>query len=136
MSTKLDIHSLIDGSDLLGAGGLTAALSDLLAQQSFDGISTVRQFRDGFSAINRQVKAGELKVIGSKPEDQTVLLSIGQLAEFLREASEQMTLGASLARSGFNPVADSLDFIDVPEATDNFDLYELGDDETGQAALS
>lgn len=98
------------------------SLSDLLATQSDGGIATVREVRDGFSKINNSVKAGSVKVIGRASGEQTVLLSISQLADMLTLVSGQLTFGESLAMAGFKGGWAPIEFDEALDAEEAFDL--------------
>jgi hypothetical protein len=98
------------------------SLISLLVHHSDGGIATVREFRDGFPKINRSVKAGCVKVIGKSPGDQTVLLSISQLADMLKLASGKLTFGESLAMAGFEGGWSRIAFDEIADHPEEFEL--------------
>jgi hypothetical protein len=99
---------------------LESALSELLVRGSGGRPLTVKGARDHFSAVNRSVKSGQIQVVGGSPDDQTVLLSVRDLATMIQAAASQLTFGAALAASGFEPAAHRILLGEGFEAEDNF----------------
>ena len=139
----VDFLSAFHGLPMRRRSELESALSELLVRESGGAPLTVKGARDRFSAVNRSVKAGNIQVVGGSPEDQTVLLSVKDLATIIQAAASRLTFGEALAAAGVTPVAQgkalSLALDEGFEAEDNFlvDYEETGTEaEAGVAAAS
>jgi hypothetical protein len=83
---------------------LVAALSE-----SFGGTgreqSSVRAIRDGFTKTLRTVRSGRAQLVGTKPEDQVVIISLKDLARMVRRVAHDVSFGEALrATPHFHPV--------------------------------
>jgi hypothetical protein len=111
----LDSLSAFTSLPLRRRDELVEALSDTFVRLSNEGIMTVKAVRDQFSSINRLAKAGQAQVIGRSPQDQTVILSVQELASIIQAAASSMTFGVALDVAGFVPVAADLRVADAFE---------------------
>lgn len=70
---------------------------------------TVRGARDTFSRIVREARSGKPKVIGSKPSQMVVLISLEDLVELVRDAAQSKSFADALAEMSFDPVSKALE---------------------------
>jgi hypothetical protein len=69
----------------------------------------VKTVRDRFSAFNNAAKQGHLQLVRGEPGEETVLLSIKDLATMLQSAASAVSLDDALQASGFRPVPGRLE---------------------------
>jgi hypothetical protein len=91
---------------------LEKALAELLISHLLDQPLTVRKARDNFSSINRLARQGNLQIIKGAPGEETVILSIKDLAAIIKAAVREMTFAEALEVSGFKPARQR---IELPE---------------------
>jgi hypothetical protein len=83
---------------------LKTALSELLTRTSGEGPLTIKGVRDRFSAVNRLAKSGQIQVVKGTPGDETVIVSMNDLAAIIRAAAASMSFTDALAVAGFVPI--------------------------------
>jgi hypothetical protein len=64
---------------------------------------TVRYAKDQLSAVLKRARSGEPQFIGDDPEEQTVIISVADLAALCQASAKTLTFGEALARVGFQP---------------------------------
>jgi hypothetical protein len=82
---------------------LEKALAELLLLHLLDHPLTVRKARDNFSSINRLARQGNLQIIKGAPGEETVILSVKDLAAIIKATVREMTFAEALEASGFKP---------------------------------
>jgi hypothetical protein len=87
---------------------LESALSELLSSLSETGPLSIRRARDGFTKVNRLAKDGQVQLIRGNPGEETVLVSVRDLATMLQGAAASLTLDDALSLSGFRTAGDRL----------------------------
>ncbi|GAB7552249.1 hypothetical protein NRB_17510 [Novosphingobium sp. 11B] len=93
---------------LRNRAALEEGLAELLMHLSGDRPLTVKGARDRFSAVNRLAREGQAQVVRGDPGEETVLVSIKDLATMIQSAASSLTLGSVLAASGFEPTGERL----------------------------
>lgn len=79
-------------------------LARLLAKYLADQPLTVKGARDRFSEINRRAKAGHIQVIKAPTGEETIIVSLDDLATMLHATAAGVSLADALTLSGFTPV--------------------------------
>jgi hypothetical protein len=82
---------------------LEKALAELFILHLLDQPLTVKKARDNFSSINRLARQGNLQIIKGAPGEETVILSVKDLAAIIKAAVREMTFAEALEASGFKP---------------------------------
>jgi prevent-host-death family protein len=67
---------------------------------------TVRYAKDRLSAVLKRARSGEPQLIGENPDEQTVIISVADLAALCQASANTLTFGEALARVGFQPPQD------------------------------
>ncbi|MBV1686403.1 hypothetical protein KRR38_01625 [Novosphingobium sp. G106] len=88
---------------------LEAALLEVLSSLSNSAPQPVKTVRDKFSAYNNAAKQGHAQLVRSDPGEETVLLSIKDLATMLQSAASAVSLDDALQASGFRAVPGRLE---------------------------
>lgn len=83
---------------------LRETLTRLLTESGVEEPITIRYARDKFSTVNRRAKEGHIQVIKGDPGQETIIVSIADLAAMLHATLTGITLAEALAVSGFEPV--------------------------------
>jgi hypothetical protein len=65
----------------------------------------VRAARDGFNDILTQARNGTPQLIGHKPKDMTVVMSLSDLVDMVEIAAKRQSFGEALDAEGFRPVS-------------------------------
>lgn len=104
---NVDFLSELQALPLRQRPALEAALSALLVRWCGDPL-TVKGARDQFSAVNRRARDGCVQVVRGDPGEETVLVSIKDLAMMIQSAASSLTLGSVLAAAGFEPTGERL----------------------------
>jgi hypothetical protein len=65
----------------------------------------VRAARDRFNAIVAQARNGTPQLIGARPKNMTVVISLADLVDFVRVAAKGQSFGEALDAEGFRPVS-------------------------------
>ncbi len=91
---------------------LEKALAELLILHLFNQPLTVKKARDSFSSVNRLARQGNLQIIKGAPGEETVILSIKDLAAIIKASARNMTFAEALEVSGFKPARQR---IELPE---------------------
>lgn len=86
---------------------LESALSALFVRWCGDPL-TVKGARDRFSAVNRLARGGCAQIVRGDPGEETVLVSIKDLATIIQSAASSLTLGSVLALADFEPTGERL----------------------------
>ena len=79
-------------------------LTRLLTEHMADQPVTIKGARDRFSEINRRAKEGYIQVIKGAPGQETVIVSLTDLAAMLHATATGVSLADALKISGFTPV--------------------------------
>lgn len=79
-------------------------LTRLLTENMTDEPVTIKGARDRFSEINRRAKEGHVQVVKGASGQETVLLSMADLAAMLQATAMGVSLADALKISGFSPV--------------------------------
>jgi len=79
-------------------------LTRLLTEHMADQPVTIKGARDRFSEINRRAKEGYIQVIKGAPGQETVIVSLMDLAAMLHATATGVSLADALKISGFTPV--------------------------------
>lgn len=88
---------------------LEAGLSALLARLSDDGPLPIRDAKNQFTAVNRAAaKQGQAQLVKGAEGEETVIISVRDLASIIQTAAESMTLADALALSHFRPAGGTL----------------------------
>src|SRR6184192_1837428 len=87
---------------------LEKALSELLAKISGEAPLTIKGARDRFSTVNRLAKSGRIQVVKGPPGEETVIVSIKELAAIIRAAAANLTFTDALNAAGFVPTGHRL----------------------------
>ena len=82
-------------------------LSQLLAQLTGQPLP-IKSVRDRFSTVNRHAKSGRIQVVRGVPGEETLLLSLKDLAAIIRAASASLSFADALAVTGFQPIRQRL----------------------------
>jgi hypothetical protein len=82
---------------------LESALSELLASLSSSGPLSIKSARDGFTKVNRLAREGQVQLVRGQPGEETVLVSVKDLATIIQTAAARLTLDDALSISGFTP---------------------------------
>lgn len=83
---------------------LVAALSRSLRKSSHKPLSA-KAVRDRFTETLRAVRSGRVQLVGAKPKNQVVIISLNDLARVVRMASHDVSFGEALRmQPGFQPV--------------------------------
>ncbi len=106
---------------------LKTALSRLLVGSYGDAL-TVKGTRDNFTTVNREAKAGRVRVVGIAPEDQTVILSVNDLATIIQAAAHTLTFADALSAAGFEPSGHDVTLPEGHEAENSFVFGEVDRD--------
>lgn len=99
---------------------LEAGLSELLTRVA--GPITIRGARDQFTSVNRAAKDGQAQLVKGPAGEETVILSVRDLATMIQAAAASLTLGDALSISHFRPAGGTLDHHEEPAADNVFDL--------------
>jgi hypothetical protein len=99
---NLNIMSAIAELSLRSAPTLVEPIRDLLTSACEP--LTVKSARDRFSHINGLAKQGHIQVIKGNPGEETVIVSLKDLAAMLEVARTGVTFGEALKFVGFKPV--------------------------------
>lgn len=65
---------------------------------------TIRGARDTFSSVMKRARRGELQVIGRKPDEMAVLISLKGLVEMIRETPSTQSFADALIEAGYVPI--------------------------------
>lgn len=90
------------------AATLEDQLTVLLMQKCEDEPLTIKRARDEFSAVNRRAREGRMQLVRGSQGEETVIVSIRDLATLLQAAASSLTFGQALSVSGFKPAGGSL----------------------------
>jgi hypothetical protein len=102
---------------------LEAGLSALLARISEDGPLPIRDAKNQFTAVNRAAaKQGHAQLVKGAEGEETVIISIRDLASIIQTAAESMTLADALTLSHFRPAGGSLVHREANESENAFSL--------------
>ena len=100
---------------------LRTALSTLLARQTES--MTIKRARDNFPAVNRRAREGQLQLVGSTPEDQTVIISVEDLATMLQAAARTLSFADVLAQADFRPKRREIELIEGDDQENEFSIH-------------
>lgn len=102
---------------------LEIALSQLLARIS-DGPLPIRDAKNQFTAVNRAAaKRGLAQLVkGIDGGDETVIISVRDLASIIQTAAESMTLADALSLSHFRPAGGTLLYREENEGDNSFSM--------------
>jgi hypothetical protein len=64
---------------------------------------TVRYAKDQLSAVLKRARSGEPQLIGENPDEQTVIISVTDLAALCQASAKTLTFAEALARVGAQP---------------------------------
>ena len=103
MVMKLGFLTALQDLPVQDNSELEKALAELLISHLFDQPLTVRKARDNFSSVNRLARQGNLQIIKGAPGEETVILSVKDLAAIIKAAVREMTFAEALDVSGFKP---------------------------------
>ncbi len=101
---KLEMLAALPGLRTKEPSVLKDDLTRLLAKHTADQPVTIKGARDRFSKINRRAKEGHIQVIKGAPGQETVIVSLTDLAAMLHAAATGVSLADALEISGFVPV--------------------------------
>jgi len=87
---------------------LEMALSELLTKTSGEAPLTIKSVRDKFTTVNRLVKSGRIQVVKGPPGEETIIVSVKDLAAIIRAASASLSFTDALAIAGFEPTGHRL----------------------------
>ena len=90
-------------------GSLTAREAATALVSAFSAMGAgrhpVRVAQDGFKAIAAQARNGTPQMIGNKPKDMTVVVSLPDLVDIVQVAAKRQSFGEALDAAGFRPVS-------------------------------
>jgi len=87
---------------------LEKALSELLTKTAGEAPLTIKGVRDKFSTVNRLAKSGRIQVVKGPPGEETVIVSIKDLAAIIRAAAASLSFTDALDAVGFVPTGHRL----------------------------
>jgi hypothetical protein len=112
MVMKLGFLTALQDLPVQDNSELEKALAELLILHLFNQPLTVKKARDSFSSVNRLARQGNLQIIKGAPGEETVILSIKDLAAIIKASARNMTFAEALEVSGFKPARQR---IELPE---------------------
>nr|WP_250808495.1 hypothetical protein [Neorhizobium tomejilense] len=86
-----------------GEADILRELQSVLAAAA-GGSLTVKAARDTFTKVLGRVRGGEIQLIGRKTEDQTVVISLKDLAALIASGARAQSFGSALDEVGFKPL--------------------------------
>jgi hypothetical protein len=101
---NLEVLSALEGLRLKEPAALEDALTKLLTEHKSCQPVTIKSARDRFSQINRRAKEGYIQVIKGSPGEETVVVSVRDLAAMIHAARTGVTLADVFNATGFKPV--------------------------------
>lgn len=101
---------------------LEKALAELFILHLLDQPLTVKKARDNFSSINRLARQGNLQIIKGAPGEETVILSVKDLAAIIKAAVREMTFAEALEVSGFKPARQRIELTEGLKAGHDLSL--------------
>jgi len=101
---NLEVLSALEGLRLKEPAAFEDALTKLLTAHKSCQPVTIKSARDKFSQINRRAKEGYIQVIKGSPGEETVVVSVRDLAAMIHAARTGVTLADVFNATGFKPV--------------------------------
>jgi hypothetical protein len=101
---NLEVLSALEGLPLKEPSALVDALTKLLTEHMPCQPVTIKGARDRFSEINRRAKEGYIQVIKGAPGQETIVVSLKDLAAMIHAARTGVTLADVFEATGFKPV--------------------------------
>ena len=102
---------------------LEKSLTELLTLHLFEQPLTVKKARDNFSSINRLARQGNLQIIKAAPGEETVIVSVKELAAMIKAAVREMTFAEALEISGFKPARQRIELTEGLRADHDLALH-------------
>ena len=101
---EMTILSALQGLRLKEGRALRDALIEFLTEHSANEPITIKRARDSFSHINRRAKQGHIQIIKGASGEETIILSVKDLAAMIHATVSGVTLFDALEASGFKSV--------------------------------
>ena len=101
---EMKLLSALQGLRLKEGPELKSALIEFLTQHAADEPITIKRARDSFSQVNRRAKQGHVQIIKDASGEETIILSVKDLAAMIHATVSGVTLSDALEASGFRPV--------------------------------
>jgi hypothetical protein len=100
----LNVLSALQGLRLQECTKLEKALSEILVSNMSSEPVTIKGARDRFSEINRRARNGQIQVIKGTPGEETIIVSMRDLAAMIHASVKGVSFADVLEASGFKPV--------------------------------
>jgi hypothetical protein len=100
---EMTILSALQGLRLKEGRALKDTLVEFLTEHSANEPITIKRARDSFSHINRRAKQGHIQIIKGASGEETIILSVKDLAAMIHATVSGVTLPEALEASGFRP---------------------------------
>lgn len=100
----MKVLSALQGLGLKQGPALKDALMEFLSESTPNEPVTIKRARDSFSQINRRAKQGHIQIIKDPSGEETIILSVRDLAAMIHATVNGITLSDALHASGFKPV--------------------------------
>jgi hypothetical protein len=100
----MKVLSALHGLRLKQGPALKDALMEFLSESTSDEPVTIKRARDSFSQINRRAKQGHIQIIKDPSGEETIILSVRDLAAMIHATVSGITWSDALQDSGFKPV--------------------------------
>jgi len=101
---NLEILSALERLLVKDPTELAGTLKRLLIEQMQSAPVTIKSARDRFSEINRRAKEGQMQVIRGAPGQETIVVSLRDLAAMVQAARTGVSLADVFEATGFKPV--------------------------------
>ena len=101
---NLEILSALEGLLVKDPAGLAGALTRLLTEKMQSQPVTIKSARDKLREINRRAREGQMQVIKGAPGQETIIVSLRDLAAMVQAARTGVSLADAFEATGFRPV--------------------------------
>jgi hypothetical protein len=101
---EMDVLSALHSLRLKEVPALKEALVELLIAHTKDEPVSIKKARDTFSHINRRAKQGHIQIIKGPVGEETVIVSVKDLAAMIHATVSGITFADVLDFTGFKPV--------------------------------